>query len=146
MKTSFSTTLFQAEGMNATGIRVPETNVQELDSGKKPPVIVTVNGYTYKSTVAVMGGEFLIPFASEHRKATGIEAGDAIDVTLELDTAPRTVEVPELLAAALEAAGVRAKFDALAPSAKKAHVTQVNDAKSEETRTRRIEKIVAALQ
>lgn len=145
MKTSFQTTLFQSEGMNATGIRVPEVNVLELGAGKKPPVNVTVNGYTYKSTVAVMGGEYLLPFASEHRNATGIQAGDAIDVTLELDTAPRTVEVPAALAAALDAAGVRARFVTLAPSAKKAQVAQVNDAKTEETRQRRIEKIVAAL-
>ena len=145
MKTSFRTTLFQAEGMNATGIRVPEANVQELNAGKKPAVVVTVNGYTYLSTVAVMGGEYLLPFAPEHRKASGIQAGDTIEVTLELDTTPRTVEIPALLASALDAAGVRAKFDALAPSAKKAQVAQVNDAKTEETRARRIEKIVAAL-
>lgn len=145
MKTNFKSTLYQPEGKNTTGIRVPEANIQELGAGKKPPVNVTVNGYTYKSTVAVMGGEYLISFASEHRAASGIKAGDPIDVTLELDTAPRTVDVPEALAAALDAAGVRVKFDALAPSARKAHVTQVNDAKSEETRQRRIEKIVGQL-
>ncbi len=138
MKTSFTTTIFQAEGMNATGIHVPEESVVALGKGKKPPVKVTINGYTYRSTVAVYGDDYLLPFASEHRKATGIKAGDEVEVTLELDTEPRTVEVPDELAAALDANGIRAAFDALAPSRKKEFVRQIEEAKTEETRQRRI--------
>lgn len=92
-----------------------------------------------------MGGRFLIPFSSDKRKETGIEGGDAITVLLELDTEPRTTEVPADLAAALEAAGARARFDALSPSAKKAHVTKVESAKAEATRERRIVAVVESL-
>lgn len=145
MKTSFKTTLFKEENSPNTGIVVPEENVLALGMGKKPPVDVTVNGYTYKSTVAVMGGKYMLPFASEHRKATGIQGGDPIEVTLVLDDKPRVFEVPDALATALEAAGLRAKFDALAPSKRKEMVRQVSDAKSDETRERRIEKIVDGL-
>lgn len=108
-------------------------------------MIVTVNGFTYRSTVAVMGGRNLISFSSDKRAATGLAGGDAIEVTLELDTEPRTVEVPPELAAALDAAGVRAALDALAPSKKKAHVVAVEGAKAAETRERRITAIVAGL-
>lgn len=145
MKTTFLTTLQQAEGMNATGIQVPDEAVAALGKGKRPPVIVTVNGYTYRSTVASMGGVFMIGFAAEHRQASGIQAGDTIEVTLELDEAPRTVELPADLAAALESAGVRAAFDGSAPSKRKEFVRQVEEAKSEETRQRRIAKVVAGL-
>jgi hypothetical protein len=145
MKTTFSTTLLQAEGMNATGIQVPDEAVAALGKGKRPAVKVTVNGYTYRSTVASMGGVFMIGFAAEHRAASGINAGDAIEVTLELDEAPRTVEVPADLAAALDAGGLRAAFDAAAPSKRKEFVRQVEDAKTEDTRQRRIAKIIAGL-
>lgn len=140
---TFSTTLFQ-QGNN-TGIDVPVEVIEALGTGKKPPVVVTVNGFEYRSTVGVMGGRYLIPFSSDKRAATGLAGGDAIDVELVVDVAPRTVEVPVDLADALEAAGVRAAFDALAPSARKAHVTAVESAKAAETRSRRIESIVGKL-
>ncbi len=138
MKTSFTTTIFQAEGMKATGIHVPEEAVQALGKGKRPPVKVTISGYTYRSTVAVYGDEYLLPLAAEHRQSAGVKAGDVVEVTLELDTEPRTVEVPDDLAAALDANGIRAAFDALAPSRKKEFVRQIEEAKTEETRGRRI--------
>ncbi|WP_232711536.1 YdeI/OmpD-associated family protein [Microbacterium lacus] len=109
--------------------------------GKRPAVIVTVNGFEYRSTVAVMGGRYLIPFSSDKRAATGLAGGDAIDVRLVIDAVPRTVEVPADLATALEAAGLRSVFDALAPSARKAHVKSVESAKAPQTRARRIESI-----
>ena len=140
---TFSTALFQ-QGNN-TGIEVPPEIIDALAAGKKPPVIVTVDGFEYRSTVAVMGGRFLIPFSSDKRAATGLAGGDAIDVTLAVDAAPRTVGVPTDLAAALESAGVRTAFDALAPSARKAHVTAVESAKASETRARRIESIISKL-
>lgn len=139
----FETTLFQ-QGNN-TGIVVPPEVVEALGGGGRAAVTVTVNGFTYPSTLAVMGGRHLIPFSSDKRAATGLAGGDAIEVTLELDTAPRTVEVPDDLAVALDDAGIRARFDALAPSARKAHVTNVVSAKTDETRTRRISAIVAKL-
>ena len=139
----FETTLFQ-QGNN-TGIVVPPEVVEALGGGRRAAVTVTVNGFTYPSTLAVMGGRHLIPFSSDKREETGLAGGDAIEVTLELDTAPRTVELPDDLAVALDDAGIRARFDALAPSARKAHVTNVVSAKTDETRTRRIAAIVAKL-
>lgn len=139
----FETTLSQTG--NNTGIEVPADVVEQLGGGKRPAVLVDVNGYSYQSTIGVMGGRFLIPFSSDKRAATGLAGGDAITVELTLDTAPRTVEVPDDLAAALAAAGARAAFDALSPSARKAHVTKVTSAKAAETRTRRVEAVVATL-
>jgi hypothetical protein len=140
----FESTMFLSG--NNTGIEVPAELIDELGAGRKPPVIVTVNGYEYRSTVAVMGGRYLIPFSSDKRAATGIRGGDPIVVDLELDTAPRTVEVPEDLAAALDAApGAREAWERLAPSHKKAHVTAIDSAKATETRQRRIAKAIEAL-
>lgn len=139
----FETVMFQ-QGNN-TGIEVPAEVIEALGAGKRPPVTVSVNGFEYRSTVAVMDGKYLIPFSSDKRAASGIGGGDAITVDLELDTAPRTVEVPEDLASALDAASVREAFDALAPSARKAHVTNVEGAKAAETRARRIAAIVSKL-
>ncbi|MBK3528709.1 DUF1905 domain-containing protein [Streptomyces sp. MBT67] len=140
----FSTTMFQSG--NNTGIEVPEGVVEALGAGKRPPVNVTVNGYAYRSTIAPMGGQYLIPFSSDKRKATGIGGGDAIEVELTLDTAPRTVEPPEDLAAALAAApGAAEAFAALSHSRQKAHVTSIEGAKAQDTRERRIAKTVAEL-
>ena len=98
---------------NNTGIEVPPEVIEALGAGRKPPVNVTVNGYAYRSTVAVMGGRYMISFSSDKRAATGIQGGDPITVDLEVDTAPRTVDVPDDLAAALDAApGAREAFDA----------------------------------
>ncbi|WP_345800323.1 YdeI/OmpD-associated family protein [Microbacterium sp. AZCO] len=130
---------------NNTGIPVPPEVIEALGGGKRPAVLVTVNGYEYRSTVGVMGGQSLIPFSSDKRAATGITGGDAITVDLELDTAPRTVEVPDDLAAALAAAGLRDGFDQLSPSQRKAHVTSVESAKAPETRARRVDAVVAKL-
>jgi hypothetical protein len=139
----FETTMSQVG--NNTGIEVPPEVIEALGAGKRPPVVVVVNGYEYRNTVAVMGGRFMISFSSDKRAATGIAGGDPIVVDLELDTAPRTLEVPADLAAALETAGARAAFDALSPSARKAHVTAVEGAKAAETRQRRIDGIAAKL-
>ena len=87
----------------------------------------------------------MLPLSKEHRDAAGVKAGDEVEVMLELDTEPRTVEVPDDLAMALEEGGVTAVFDALAPSKRKEHVRQVTSAKAEETRQRRIAKIVTTL-
>ncbi len=143
MKTTFTTTI-KASGNN-TGIEVPPENIAELGSSKKPPVKVHLPGYSYPSTVAVMGGNYLIALSKAHREAAELQAGDKVEVTLELDETPRTVEVPDDLQAALDQASVAASFEALAFSKRKAFVQQLEDAKTEETRARRIAKIVASL-
>jgi hypothetical protein len=130
---------------NNTGIEVPADVLESLGGGKRPAVNVVVNGFAYRSTVGVMGGVSLIPFSSDKRAASGIAGGDAISVELTLDTAPRTVELPDDLVAALDAADARVAFDALSPSRRKAHVTNVEGAKAAETRRRRIEAVVASL-
>ena len=130
---------------NNTGIEVPSAVLEQLGGGKRPAVAVVVNGFGYRSTVGSMGGRSLIPFSSDKRAESGIRGGDPIEVELRLDTAPRTVELPVDLAAAVDAAGLRAAFDAIAPSQRKAHVTNVEAAKTSETRQRRIEAIIAKL-
>jgi Bacteriocin-protection, YdeI or OmpD-Associated/Domain of unknown function (DUF1905) len=143
MKTTFKNKLL---GMgNNTGIEVPEASINELGSSKKPAVKINVNGYEYSSTVAVMGGRFLIAFNAAHREASGLKANDDISVTLELETAPRTIEVPDDLARALERAGTRAAFDKLAFSKRKEAVRQLEEAKTEDTRQRRLAKMLEAL-
>ncbi|MBD8219938.1 DUF1905 domain-containing protein [Microbacterium sp. CFBP 13617] len=139
----FETTLSQIG--NNTGIAVPAEVVEALGGGRRAAVVVDVNGYVYPSTLAVMGGLQLIPFSADKRAATGLSGGDPIVVELRLDTAPRTVEVPDDLAAALDAAGARAAFDALAPSARKAHVANVEGAKTADTRARRITSLATKL-
>lgn len=142
----FITTL-TGHGGNTTGIEIPEDIVAALGAGKKPKVYVTVNGYTYRSTVAVMGGMFLVGVSAEHRAGAGVAAGDTITVGLRLDTDPRVVEVPADLAAALdEHPGLRAQFDRLSYSHQRQHVLAVEGAKAAETRARRIAGVVAHLQ
>ena len=144
MGETFKTTLLQAEGLNATGISVPPAVIAALGKQKRPKVVVTVNGYTYRTTVAPYGDVFMIPVSQEHRAAAGLKAGDQIEVTLDLDLEPRTVEVPADLAAALAGKpGAAAAFDKLSYSVRKEHVRQVESAKAQDTRERRIAAIVA---
>ena len=141
----FRTTV-DLNGTTATGMRVPPEIVEALGSGKRPQVLVTINGYTYRSTVAVMGGESLIGVSSEHRAGAGVAAGDEVDVELELDTAARTVTVPADFAAALdEDPTARATFDGLSYSNKSWHVLSIDGAKTDETRQRRIVRSIDAL-
>lgn len=139
----FETTMSQFG--NNTGIEVPVEVIEQLGGGRRPAVSVVVNGFAYDSTVGVMGGRHLVPFSSDKRAATGIRGGDAITVDIELDTNPRTTAVPDDLAAALAAAGLTETFEALAPSARKAHVANVEGAKAAETRSRRVTAIVDKL-
>ncbi len=146
MKTSFVTTVVQDKDVNATGIQVPAEIIESLASGKKPKVKVTMNSYTYRTTVAVMGNEYMIPLSAEHRRAAGVKGGDIFEVGLELDTEPRTVEIPADLAKALsQVSGVSELFDKLAFSMRKEYVRQVESAKAQETRDRRIAGIVAKM-
>ncbi|HEU4573249.1 MAG TPA: YdeI/OmpD-associated family protein [Candidatus Limnocylindrales bacterium] len=136
----------ELHGRTATGIQVPADVVAALGRGKRPPVRVTINGYTYRSTVAAYGDEYLVGVSAENRAGAGIAAGDEIDVDLELDEALREVEVPPDLAAALDAdPAARRTWDGLSYSNRRAHVLSVDGAKTPETRQRRIEKAVATL-
>ena len=139
----FKTTLRKAEKMDAMGIEVPPGVVEGFGVGKRPKVTVTLKGYTYRSTVAVMGGKFLLPLAKEHREKAGVAGGDKVEVTLELDIVPREVDVPKDLATALRKAGAHEAFDKLAFTHRKEHVRAIEEAKAPETRARRIEKAVA---
>ena len=140
---SFTTTLVL--NGNNVGIEVPEDVVLSFGAGKRVPVIVTIAGHSYPSTIAVMGGRYLLPVATEHRIAAGVAGGETHEVTLTHDTSPRDIPVPDDLAAALDAAGLRETFAALAPSHRKEHVRSVTDAKTEATRQRRVERVVDAL-
>ncbi|HSN73758.1 MAG TPA: YdeI/OmpD-associated family protein [Anaerolineae bacterium] len=146
MQATFTTTVHKEEGMNATGLPVPVEAVAAMNAGKKPKVKVSLNGYTYRSTVAAYGDVFMLPLSAENRDAAGVEAGDQVEVTIELDLEPRTVAVPSDLAAALAAQpGATAAFDALSYTGRKEYVRQVESAKAQETRERRITGIVLKL-
>jgi hypothetical protein len=133
-------------GKTATGVEVPPSVVEALGSGRKPAVVVTLNGYSYRSTVAVMGGRYLLPVAAEVRAGSGVAAGDEVDVEVELDTEPRAVAVPEDLAAALDAdPAARDAFGVLSYSNQRRHVLSVEGAKTPETRARRIAKVLTDL-
>src|ERR1700689_3238836 len=140
------TAILQLDGKTATGIRVPDDVVAGLGGGKRIPVSVTINGARYASSVATMGGEPKVPVSAEIRAAAGVAAGDTITVQLERDDAPRTVEVPADLAAALQADSVESgPFAALSYSNQRRHVLSVTGARTDETRVRRIQRVLDEL-
>lgn len=141
----FTTTL-ASSGKNTTGIVLSEETVTSLGAGKRPAVKVTLNGYTYRTTIGKMGGQYMISVSAEIRRAAGVSAGDQVAVEVELDTEPRTVTVPPDLGAALDAnPEARRRFEALSYSHRKAHVLSIEDAKTAETRQRRIAKAIEQL-
>jgi hypothetical protein len=141
----FRTTILQ-EGKTATGIEVPEEVVTALGSGKRAKVLVTINGYTYRSSVSPLGGVYMVGVSADVRQAAGVAGGDEVDVDIDLDTAPRVVSVPDDFNAALDAVtDARRTFDSLSYSNKSWHVLQIEGAKTDETRQRRIAKSVDAL-
>lgn len=133
-------------GKTATGIEVPADVVAALGPAKRLAVRVTIGAYSYRSTVAPMGGAFMLPVSAEHRRGAGIAAGDEIVVDLELDDEPREVTVPPDLADALEGeAQAKRFFDGLAYTHRKEYVRWIEEAKRAETRERRIVKAVGML-
>jgi Bacteriocin-protection, YdeI or OmpD-Associated/Domain of unknown function (DUF1905) len=128
--------------LNATGIVVPDEVAAAL-GGRRLAVVVTLNGYTYRSTTMPMAGEIMVPLAQEHRARAGITGAGRVEVDLSLDTAPREVIVPEDLAQALRAAGAEESFSKLAFTHRKEHVRAIDEAKTQDTRSRRIAKAVA---
>jgi hypothetical protein len=139
------TTELTAFGKNA-GIVVPPELIEQLGHGQRPPVSVNLNGHEFRTTVGVMAGQHLVSVSAAIRSATGLAAGDSIDVTLTVDATPRTVDVPADLAAALKAGGVRPFFDKLSNSLQRYHVDNVNGAKSDDTRAKRVAKAVELFQ
>ena len=133
-------------GKTATGIEVPAAVVTKLGSSKKPAVRVTINGYTYRSTVATMGGRFMVGISAQVREAAGVAAGQNVDVDVELDTAPREVTVPVDFARALSRdAAAKRFFEGMSFSNKQRIVISIEAAKTADTRERRIAKAISTL-
>jgi hypothetical protein len=141
-KLKFSTTLLQA-GKTATGIKIPPEIMEKLGGGKRPLVKVTINGFTYRSAVAVMGGAFMVGVNAENREAAGVKGGDKIEVIIALDTEERQIEVPADFQKLLDKKPVaKEAFEALSNSRKKQLVIPISVAKTEETRNRNIQKAI----
>jgi hypothetical protein len=136
--------LIQGAGKTAAGIEIPADVVEALGAGKKPPVRITIGAHMYRSTIATMNGVFMVGVSNENRVKAGVAAGDEVDVEIELDTEPREVTVPAELRAALDADPAAGRFfDSLSYSNRLRHALAVGEAKTPETRQRRIEKAVA---
>ena len=137
-----------AAGKTATGIHVPDEVVEKLGGSKRPAVRATLNGYTYRTSIGSIGGKFMLPVSSEVRANAGVAAGDEVTLELELDTAPRTVEVPADLARALsKSKKAKTFFDTkLSYSNQRWYVLWIEAAKKEETRIARVEKAVSMLE
>ncbi len=138
----FQTTILTA-GKTATGICIPDDIIEKLGAGKKPPIKITLNGYTYRSTVAVMHGKFMVGVSADVREAAGVKGGDKLTVDIELDTEVREVTLPPDFKKALDKNPKAKKFfEALSFSKQKNHVTIIEQAKTDDTRQRRIEKAI----
>jgi hypothetical protein len=131
---------------NNTGIEVSEEILEHLGGGKKPLVVVKVNEYTYRSAVGKMGDKFMISLSAENRKNASVKGGDIVDIEIELDKAPRTIEIPNGFQSLLDSnSTAKVNFEKLAPSKKKAIILSINEAKTDETRNRRMEKAIESL-
>jgi hypothetical protein len=138
--------IIQLSGKTATGIQVPDEVVASLGSGKRPSVRVTINGHMYRSTVAVLGGQFMLPVSADVRKSASVAAGDEVDVEIEIDTEPREVNLPPDFREALDrdiSAGQF--FETLSFSQKQRFVILIEGAKTSETRQRRIDQSIIKL-
>lgn len=143
MKTTYETVVLGFG--NHASIEIPDKNLAALGANKRAPLKVTINGYTYQSTATGVDGKCMVVFPTRDREASGAKAGDRITVTLELDDGYRNVDVPKPLSAALTANGLADTFRDLTYSKRKEFARQVSEAKAEETRDRRIEKIIDQL-
>lgn len=137
---SFKTTLL-AFGNN-TGIEVPEEIMAELNAGKRPSLLVKVNGYDYQNTPGIMNGKTMLSFSSEHREKTGLKGGDEIHVELAVSNKPREVGMSDEFKEALQASNTEQFFNTLSNSLQRYHCDLINGAKTDETRQRRIEKAI----
>ena len=144
MKTTYETTVLGFG--NHASIEIPLRNLEEIGGNKRAPLKITVNGYTYQSTATAMNGVCMVVFPMKDREAAGAKAGDRVQVALELDSGYREVEIPADLMKVLISYKLTKKFDELTYSKRKEFVRSVNDAKSDETRTRRIDKVISYFQ
>lgn len=136
----------QLNGKTATGIEVPEKILTNLGSSKRPAVRVTIRGYTFRTTVGVMGGRYLIPLSAEHRTAAGVAAGDEVEVQIELDTEPRELSLPADFSEALDVVPEAKRFfEGLSYSNQRRFLINIESAKTLETRMRRIDKAISML-
>ncbi|HEU0065443.1 MAG TPA: YdeI/OmpD-associated family protein [Flavisolibacter sp.] len=141
---TFETTILQIG--NNTGINVPPEIVEQLDAGKRPPVTVTINNFTYRNTIAVMGGKFMIGISADIRSKTALKGGDKIKVTLALDTKPREVDIPSDFQKMLNLhPEAKRFFETLSYSNKQRYILPIGQAKTDETRLRRMEKAISDL-
>lgn len=131
---------------NATGVEVPAAVVNALGSGRRPEVVITIGGHTWRSRVASMGGRFIVGISAANRAASGIAEGDVVEVGLQLDAEPRVVAEPPDLADALDRGPqARAAFDRRPYGLKRKHVRAIEDAQSPQTRQRRIAKLITTI-
>lgn len=145
-KLKFTAELLLAK-KTATGFQVPDQLVEELGRGKKPPVKVTINGFTYPSTIAVMNNVFMLPVSADVRDKAKVRAGDIVEVQLELDDQPREIAIPDIFRSAIEKSPKAFRFfETLSNSNKKRIIIPIEEAKTEETRLRRIIKAIEDLE
>jgi hypothetical protein len=139
--------ILQLHGKTATGFQIPEEVVTSLGTSKRPAVRVTINGFSYRSSIAMMNGEFMLGVSAENRQAAGIRAGEDVELEIELDTESREVVLPPDFVAALSSnPSAKAFFEQLSYSNQRRHVLSIEQAKTTETRLRCIDKSVAMLQ
>jgi bifunctional DNA-binding transcriptional regulator/antitoxin component of YhaV-PrlF toxin-antitoxin module len=144
MKTTYETVVI-GHGKHAA-IEIPDENLAEIGGNRRAPLKITINNYTYQSTATGVEGKCMVVFPSRDREASGAKAGDRVTVTLELDSGYRHVDVPQPLADALAKHGLSETFHERNYSTRKEFTRQIVDAKAEDTKKRRIEKIIAQLQ
>lgn len=142
MSVTFTTTIDTTPG--PIGITVPEESMAALGPAKRYPVVVTVAGYTYRNSVSWYKGAFRIAFSSENEKASGVARGDTVEVTLVVDDAPRVVDLPDEVRAALREAGVLEGFLALSYSKQRGFVEPWVAAKTDATREKNLSKMIDA--
>ena len=140
---AFRAELKLAEGKDALGFVVPPDAIERLGHGARPPVRVRIGEYEFRYTVGVMNGDAVVGVSKAVRKEAGVGPGDVVDVELVVDATPRTVEVPDDFATAMDESGTRAFFDSLANSLQRYHVDSITGAKAEDTRRRRIDKAIS---
>ena len=143
MKTTYETVILGFG--NHAAIEIPPVNLAELGGNKRAPLKITLKGYTYQSTATVMDGQCLVVFPTRDREASGVSSGDRVTVTLELDAGYRNVDVPQALVDELKAHGLSDTFHDLAYSKRKEFARQISEAKAEDTRQRRLTKIIDSL-
>jgi hypothetical protein len=131
---------------NHASLEIPDKNLAEIGGNRRAPLKITIKGYTYQSTATAVDGKCMVVFPMRDRQAAGVNAGDHVTVTLELDDGYRQVKVPPALQQALETHGLYRAFHELTYSKRKEFARQVSEAKADETKNRRINKILASLQ